>query len=290
MIDLAVAYRIYPGVSKSPAFYPQDKLLLSRMCLRSFAASFGKLKARVWAILDGCPSEYESLFRETLRDCELEVVRTDRVGNLATFAKQIEILTSQTDAEHVYFAEDDYFYLPGSLETMVTFLRNNRDADFVTPYDHPDSYDRPSFIERHLVRPDGNRYWRTANSTCLTFLTTRICLQQTEGVFRTYSCGNGDYPVWQALTQRVSLLDPRIHFSSSLRFKAWLKIWRWGLPNLLSRRPFRLWVPIPTLATHMESSGLAPGMDWHKVFLHFEQEWSDAALDFAPRNALKGGG
>ena len=33
MIDLAIAYRIYPGISKSPAFFPTDKFKLSEMCL-----------------------------------------------------------------------------------------------------------------------------------------------------------------------------------------------------------------------------------------------------------------
>jgi len=288
MIDLAVAYRIYPGVSKSPAFYQQDKFLLSRMCLRSFAASLGKLKVKVWAILDGCPEEYDALFRETLFDCDLEIVHTNSIGNLATFDKQVDILTSQELAEYVYFAEDDYFYLPHALEKMVTFMRNNRDVDFVTPYDHPDSYVQPSRIERHHVRPGRDGYWRTASSTCLTFLTSRTCLRRTERALRTYSCGNGDYPMWQALTQRLSLLDPRIHFAGSFRIKSWLRIWRWGFSNILFRTPCRLWAPIPTLATHMESTGLAPGVDWLETFRNFEQQWSDSALQAAPQDALKG--
>lgn len=279
MIDLAVAYRIYPGVSKIPALHSRDKYLLSQMCLRSFGGSLGALRTKVWAILDGCPTRYESLFRETLGNCELEIVTMDKVGNLGTFAKQIDILVSQTDADYVYFAEDDYFYLPNSLEKMVDFLRENSDADFVTPYDHPDSYTRPSCIERHVVRPGGHRYWRTATSTCLTFLTSRSCLAETQNAFRTYCLGNGDYPLWQTLTQRFRLFDPRIHFVDTFRFKSWLRIWRWGLGTLLTHRPYALWGPIPTLATHMESTGLSPVVDWQTVFQDFERQYANSAAN-----------
>jgi hypothetical protein len=278
MIDLAVAYRIYPGVSKTPALHSHDKYLLSQMCLRSFAESLGALRTKVWAILDGCPPEYESLFRKTLGNCELEIVATDKVGNLSTFAKQIDILASQADADYVYFAEDDYFYLPGALEKMIDFLRENSDADFITPYDHPDSYTRPSCIERHVVRPDGQRYWRTATSTCLTFLTTKARLAETQNAFRTYSRGNGDYPMWQMLTQRLGLFDPRIHFVDSFRLKSWLRIWRWGLGTLLTHRSYSLWAPIPTLATHMESTGLSPVIDWLTVFQDFELQLADSGV------------
>jgi hypothetical protein len=55
MIDLAVAYRIYPRVSKSHAFFSADKFRLSKMCLDSFRGALGGLRVKVWALLDGCP-------------------------------------------------------------------------------------------------------------------------------------------------------------------------------------------------------------------------------------------
>jgi hypothetical protein len=69
MIDLAAAYRIYPGASKAPAFFETDKFKLSGMCLQSFKRALGGLRVKVWALLDGCPPEYEALFRETLQSC-----------------------------------------------------------------------------------------------------------------------------------------------------------------------------------------------------------------------------
>lgn len=266
MIDLAVAYRIYPGVSKAPAFFSSDKFKLSAMCLRSFRGALGGLKAKVWALLDGCPPEYESLFREVLAGCDLEIVILNKIGNLPTFELQIDLLAKQTAAPFVYFAEDDYFYLPGALEKMVEFMRQNADADFVTPYDHPDSYFSSSRHERHLVRPFRDTYWRTASSTCLTFLTSKQNLVRTQGVFRTYSRGNMDCPIWLSLTQKMELCNPRVHWSDTFRVKTWLKTLRWGYRALFFGRRYRLWTPMPALGTHMESTCLSPNVDWQAHF------------------------
>jgi len=267
MIDLAVAYRIYPGVSKSPAFFTTDKFRLSKMCLQSFKRAVGGLRVKVWALLDGCPPEYEALFRETLQGCDLEIVSLNKVGNLATFSRQIDLLTGQAEAPYVYFAEDDYLYFSDALEKMVTFMRENPDADFVTPYDHPDSYYTSSRFERHLVKPCGDRYWRTASSTCLTFLTSRETLIHTAAMFKTYSAGNMDCSLWLALTQKFALANPQVHWCDLLHVKIWAKTWIRGYSRIMFGRKYRLWVPLPTLATHMESTGLAPLIDWQYEFL-----------------------
>ena len=94
MIDLAVAYRIYPGVSKSPAFFSTDKYKLSEMCLHSFKRALGGLRMKIWALLDGCPPEYEALFRQTFQSSELEILPLNKIGNLATFSLQIDILNN----------------------------------------------------------------------------------------------------------------------------------------------------------------------------------------------------
>lgn len=273
MIDLAVAYRIYPGVSKSPAYFRTDKFRLSEMCLRSFNRALGGLRARIWVLLDSCPKEYESLFREVFQFQDLEFLNLNKIGNVGTFGLQLDLLSSQTESEYVYFAEDDYFYLPDALPMMINFMRANPDVDFVTPYDHPDSYDTSSRRERHLVRPFAERYWRTASSTCLTFLTSKKNLVRTESIFRTYCRGNMDCPIWLSLTQKYELADFRVHGSDWFRIKTWLKTWLWGYRAVLLGRRYLLWTPLPTLATHMESSGLSPCIDWKQLFLEYQHEF-----------------
>jgi len=271
MTDLAVAYRVYPGISKSPAFFSTDKFRLTDMCLRSFRSGLGGLKIKIWALLDACPPEYEELFRDVLSGQDLEVIKLDKLGNQGTFSLQIDLLLRQSDAEFVYFAEDDYFYLPSALEKMVGFMRANPDVDFVTPYDHPDSYFTSSRHERHLVRPWGDRYWRTASSTCLTFLTSRTIVQRTERMLRTYSRGSMDHPMWLALTQKLSLLNAQVHCSDLSRTKLWVRMWQYGLRQVLFGRRYRLWAPMPALSTHMESTCLSPLIDWPQEFEHFDR-------------------
>jgi hypothetical protein len=51
--DLAVAYRMYPPVSKPAIGMPfgEDKYLLSEVCLKSFRESLGGLSAKIWVLV-----------------------------------------------------------------------------------------------------------------------------------------------------------------------------------------------------------------------------------------------
>jgi len=266
MVDLAIAYRIYPGVSKVPAVFADDKFTLSTLCLQSFKKALGSLKIKMWVLLDGCPSIYEDLFREYFSDQELTILKLDKVGNLPSFSVQIDILATQTDSELVYFAEDDYFYFPDALVKMVEFARNNSDADFVTPYDHSDFYDQSQGLEGHLIRPFGDRHWRTAPGSCLIFLAKRDALIAIRDTFETYHKRNDDGSLWLSIVQKGRLLDPRLQWRTSVRRKLWLKTWFFGYKQILFRRYRKVWVAIPSIATHMESPCLAPVVDWYAEF------------------------
>jgi hypothetical protein len=270
MKDLAVAYRIYPGISKVPAFHSDNKLELSRLCLRSFRRALGGLRFKVWAVLDGCPSEYVDLFRGIFSPDELEIVETPGIGNLQTWERQVDLLLGQQEAELVMFAEDDYFYHKDALVEMVEFARSHSDADFITPYDHPDSYFTSSVNERHKVVASGKRHWRETSSTCLTFITSRKTLRATESLMRSYSGGNMDCSLWLALTQKTELMNRKVHAADTVRLKIWAKTWLWGWRNILFSRRYHLWSPIPTLSTHMESTGLAPLVSWTDEFREAE--------------------
>src|SRR5882762_842952 len=138
--DLAVAYRIYPKVSDaSPLFpYGDNKYRLSELCLESFKNTLNGLRVKMWVLLDGCPSEYAALFRKYFSPDDLILIDLDRVGNEGTFSRQLKILLTQLDSEVVYFAEDDYFYVPSQLHRMIDFLKAQKDVHFVSPYDHLD--------------------------------------------------------------------------------------------------------------------------------------------------------
>jgi len=268
--DLAVAYRIYPKVAHTAIGLPlsDDKLRLADACLQSFRESLGGMRAKVWALLDGCPPEYGEMFVKCFDPQDLVIIPLDSIGNLRTFDRQIEILLHQTDAEFVYFAEDDYFYLPSQFATMMDFLRSHNDAHFVTPYDHADCYRLELHRHPQWLRVAANHHWRTAGSTCLTFLTTRRVLKETEHVFRTYAARNSDASLWLSLTQfgiwnpamlaRWAIEQPRL---AKIVIKAWLYGWK----QILFRRPRRLWVPVPGIATHMDANALSPSINWKSL-------------------------
>ncbi|HPG41019.1 MAG TPA: glycosyltransferase family 2 protein [bacterium] len=263
--DLAVAYRIYPGISKTPLVYADDKYQLARLCLRSFKQCLGDLKVKMLVILDGCPPEYKQLFTELFNEVDLVFHVYDGIGNQATFNEQIDWLLQQEDTETVYLAEDDYFYLPGQFPAMIDFLNSGHDVDFITPYDHPDYYSRPFHRPPAMTREYGRRRWRTAQSTCLTFLTTKASLQLTAGLFRSFARGNHDHALWAALTKFSGM---RIWDHAATAFKEiyYLKLlyltWRYGGRQISCGKKWRLWAPTPAIATHIESSGIAPTVDW----------------------------
>lgn len=270
--DLAVAYRVYPRVS-APALdlvFRDDKYSLAEVCLRSFKESLGSVQVKIWAILDGCPPEYEALFRKYFDDSQLVVVKLESAGNQRTFATQIELLLEQSDADLVYFAEDDYFYLAHQFSSMVEFLKAEPGVHFVSPFDHLDCYRLALHRTPKWIKAYAGRHWKTASSTCLTFLTRKETLAKYRAVFQSYAHGNFDCSLWLSLTkQRVC--NPwflvRSVVSSSFEWKIIAKSWLYCWRQILLGKRLKLWVPIPGIATHLDAHSLSPGIDWQHLML-----------------------
>lgn len=269
-LDVVVAYRVYPGVSKTPAIHADDKLRLAEVALASFRAALGDLRFKVYAVLDGCPDAYVALFGRYFSPEEHEVVRRDRVGNGATFDLQIELLLGQQQAEYVYFAEDDYVYRPGGIPAILEFMRAHPDVDFVTAYDHLDLYEHALHAgQRELIRAHGRHHWRTVQTTCLTFMARASALREAAPVFRTFARGNHDASLWLALTKR-GVFSPRRLVRALLAdrplARVYAKSWLYTPRQLVLGRRFSLWSPMPSIATHLESRHLAPVVRWQEEF------------------------
>jgi hypothetical protein len=251
------------------AIYPEDKMKLSKLCLKSFKRSLGSLKAKMLVLLDNCPNEYEALFLNYFDEEDLEFIRLDGLGNRATFGLQIESLLNQSYADTLYFAEDDYFFLPNQFVEMINFLQSHKDVHFISPYDHPDYYCRDIHKQKYEIRAYGTHHWRTAASTTLSFLTTKHTLAKTKNAFERYSRSLASDYLWVSIT-KYNVFNPirtikylffnRIYFLMLAR--AWLYCWR----QMLFGRRWKLWVPMPTIATHMEEKFLAPCINWKEVF------------------------
>lgn len=178
--DLVIAYRIYPGMSKNTYMRDKwaDKYEFAELCLKSLAKSLGDINFKIYAILDGCDN-YEPLFKGLFDNVEF-IKFSPSIANKATFSAQIDVLLRQDESEMVYFAEDDYLYQDNTFPEMLDFLSGS-DVDFVTPYDHPDYYRRKDLHNcKSEVVFHGKRHWKTAISTCLTFLTKKQVLKEAE--------------------------------------------------------------------------------------------------------------
>lgn len=283
MYDLAVAYRIYPKVSKPSHGLPfdTDKLRQAELCLRSFKCSLGNLRVKIWAILDTCPTEYEDLFRRYFPAEDLVLVTLQDAGNHGTFSKQIDILLEQRDAENIYFAEDDYLYRPVAFAQLIDFLHHGHNVQFVSPFDHPDDYNLNFHDFPKWVQVYNGLHWRNAASTCLTFLTTRECLLRYKRIFRSYERRNYDTSLWISLTKyRVFNVFSMLRYAAKddlfgrILVKAWLhSAWQ----NVFGLRA-KLWVPMPSIALHLDRHHVAPGFDLANLIIQEDGKVNSSKL------------
>ena len=100
--------------------------------------------------------------------------------------------------------------------------------EVITPYDHPAYYKENLLVNSEKKEVDGT-IWQSVPSTCLTFACRGEFLNRELEVFKDYACRDSE--MWQDIGKRT-----------------------------------KLWASVPTLATHMEKSWMAPGIDWEKEF------------------------
>ena len=125
-------------------------------------------------------------------------------------------------ADPFLFVEDDYYWLPGSGVKIADALG---ELSFITPYDHPRYYDEEIHNYPREIELVSGQHWADTMSTTLTFGGKHECLEKEAGTMKKY--GWADHDMWCNITTRE-----------------------------------KLYAPIPTLATHMETEHLAPSVDW----------------------------
>lgn len=266
--DLAIAYRIYPKISKIQAIHPDNKYELSRVCLESFYNALKNVNAYIYIILDGCPPEYKALFKKTLVEIDYEFIDKDGVGNAKTFSLQMDLLLNQDKSNVIYFAEDDYYYLDNTFTELLKAIKDPR-VDFVTPYDHPDTYNTDFHNYQKTYYEIGGRKWGVMSSTTMTFMTTQKTLRETKHIFDTYTIRNYDASLWLSLTKLNAyniLLMLKLMFINKPIFKYFLKLYYFTPLQVLFGKKRILVQAVPALATHMETAFLSQNIDWYKEF------------------------
>lgn len=262
---IAIAYRIYPGISKTPAFFSHDKLIMAEVCFASFIHALEGVEFHLWVLFDNCPPEYEAM---CLRHCSMEsmtFVHYDGIGNARTFEQQILLLEQQQYSHTIMFAEDDYFYLRGTVVHALDCLHSNNDVDFVTLHNHPNYYSLPLHRHTYTYKSVGAHRWKKVNSTCLTFITTQDQLAFVKKVFLTYKKNNYDASMWLAITKIGVWSLPFLvaAIKDPMHKRIFAKVFIFTSFHYFFKPAKQLWAPEPSLNTHMEKKDLAPDIDWH---------------------------
>lgn len=238
---MEVFYRIYPGSGDNRPFFDGDKLALTYACLMSFMESCvcsEQMPSGLTFIMDDCPLKWTGMIQRIVEIAEfphcIRVVTSPDTGNKPSFQHQLGLALESKEST-VYLAEDDYLYRPEAIEKMSLFERHRNfgDAFFWTPYDHPDRYlrndDRNGRIARVDIFGENGRHWRTVESACMTFGGPKHLFVEIQDILRKHGCTGRQmwYPIIDA--------------------------------------GYKLWSPIPSLATHLESDHLAMCVDWQEV-------------------------
>ena len=227
---MKILYRI------ADAGYKKDKpeYINNQECLKNASDVFSECDWTIFA--DNIGKETESLIL-SLPHHDVEYVS---VGHGAgTFNLALDKALTLDDNEVVYFLENDYLHLNGSLEAIIDGLCF---GDYVTLYDHPDKYWDPMFggnpyckggAEDTRVYCGKHSHWKVTNSTTMTFASKVQTLRKDEGILRKWTSS---------------------HHPDD--FKMFLD---------LKKNERTLVSPMPSLSTHGESQFLAPLINWEKI-------------------------
>jgi hypothetical protein len=205
-------------------------------CFNNFLKACADVVPNINIICDGkCPA-WVWLTEEPYMQFE-------NVGNAQSFWRTYNEALKHQDDDWIYFAEDDYIYLPNAMKELQLAIQN-LGVDFITLYDHPGRYEH--LPEHNLtdgkntIKLSGSRHWRSSPSTTMTFAASVKALRACHDLFDEWTNRSGFTVSWE--------LFPRVQ----------------GLKGDKDYG-FRLMGPIPSLATHCVTGYLSPCIDWEGI-------------------------
>ena len=137
-------------------------------------------------------------------------------------------LAKYSQAESILFAECDYLWIGGAGRA---FLNGLTELELVSPYDHLNFYiDSTIHSEDCKIRLINDYHWRSTERNTMTFGMSRKAFIRNYEILKKY--GYLDNDVWREMRENG----------------------------------YRLFVPIPSCATHMVRDFLAPSRDWSKLW------------------------
>lgn len=246
---LHVLYRLYPGESdkRRPPFHSKAR------CLRSAVRALAEVPgARLVLLVDAerLPEEYAGIVPEGT-----EVTYLGGIGNGRSYRAQLRLLRDLPPDDLVHLCEDDYLYTRDAFSVLVAAAAELDDADYLCLYDHPDRYtrhdDAPLPGPRHVWLA-GGRHWRWVESAPMSF-GGRV------GTFR------ADAWVHARFSPRGSYRDNVVMRAFNYNDRRFWRLMQGLRPYWWKRPRRRLLSPMPALSTHMDTSFMAPLVDWAAV-------------------------
>ena len=133
---------------------------------------------------------------------------------------------------------------------------------------------------KYEIRAFATHHWRTAVSTTLSFLTTKRILAKTRNVLNSYCKVNAilgntqDTSIWMSMS-KFNVLNPfktiKCIISNREYFFMFADTWIHCWKQILLGKKWKLWIPIPPIATHMEKNFLSPCIMWKEESRAIEQ-------------------
>lgn len=225
--EITVFIRLCSIKSTNPSpIFQDDKYQLNRLCLKSFVQAFKDIKPHVIVLGDYCDYLESELLEEVL-PFEYEYIPT-KIGINATCLKQYE-MASKVDSEIIIFLETDYLFNPDV--NVDKWISGIKELGLVSPYNHPNYYkDRQQHSNICQIELVDDHIFRSVETCTMTFGVRRDVFMKYLDIFN-----------------RFGYLDHDV----------WLEIAKDGQ---------KLFVPIPTIASHCVATQMAPQVDWTKVY------------------------
>ena len=255
-----------------PAFFSKQLCLLS--FLRS-AESSGQLGEVVF--LNDGPLADDRL---KLMNDSGEVIALPGVGKSRSLRAALSMLETKgwSDADTVYLAEDDYIFHPDAMLALATAVDAIPQASYFSLYDYPGDYRPidPAAVGRaprrwhNSIFFAGDRHWRSTMSTTHSFAARIGILRHDSWIhwLGSRSSDPMDFAAWLAIQglgvyKLVHALGTGSGIPTNRSIARAVIHGLWSSPG--SSPPRLLVSPMPSLATHVQSGYLAPGIDWEAV-------------------------
>jgi len=138
-----------------------------------------------------------------------------------------------SDVDLIYVLENDYLHAADWVDEVLSLFQTYEMLNYVSLYDHNDKYFLPMYdnLSSKIITTE-NHHWRTAPSTCGSYITTKRIFDEDYSVHTGENIPIGDHHKW------LWLNDNRDRF---------------------------ILTPIPGLSTHCMDGLLSPTINWEAI-------------------------